>query len=83
MTFIHVFDGGGECFVGSLYFTFFVDNAFSLLFTMKTSISGPSDFTPISMKFLMGSLEVPRTPRTTFEVSRASPGTSLESPGMP
>ena len=56
----------GECFVGSRYFTAFVENAFSLPWAMKTSILGPSIFTVISMKFLLGPLGVPRTPQNYF-----------------
>ena len=45
----NVFEIEGECFVGSRYFTAFVENGFSLPWAMKTSIRGPSIFTPISM----------------------------------
>ena len=62
----HVFDGVGECFVGSRYFTAFVENAFSLPWAMKTSISGPSIFTPISMEFLLGPLGRPRASQDDF-----------------
>ena len=63
---IHVFDGGDECFVGSRYSTAFVENAFSLPWAMKTSTSGPSIFTPISMKFLLGPLGEPRASQDDF-----------------
>ena len=60
---IHVFDGVGECFVGSRYFTAFVENAFSLPWAMKTSTLGLSISTSISMEFLQGPPGVPRTPQ--------------------
>ena len=63
---IQVFDGVGECFAGSRYFTAFVENAFSLPWAMKTSILGPFIFTPISMEFLLGSQGVPRASQDDF-----------------
>ena len=74
----------GECFVGSRYFTAFVENAFSLPWAMKTSILGPSIFTVISMKFLLGPLGLPRNPQDYFWRSpRRSQGRSCNLQGRP
>ena len=61
-----VVDGMGECFVGSRYFAALLKHAFSLLFTMTSLFWGPSIFTPISKKFLLGPLGVPRAPQDDF-----------------
>ena len=63
---IHVFHERAQCFVGSPFFTAFVENAFSFPWAMKTSTSGPPIFTPISMKFLLGPLGGPRASQDDF-----------------
>ena len=55
----HVLLHRGECFAGSPFLIAFMGNAFSSPGPSFSSLFGPSLFTPISLKSILGALGVP------------------------
>ena len=55
----HVLLHRGECFAGSRFLIAFIGNAFSSPGPCFSSLFGPSLFSPLSLKFIMGALGVP------------------------